>query len=155
MNYWLLKSEPDSFGIEDLARAPRKTSAWDGVRNYQARNTLRDDMKKGDQAFFYHSSCDIPGIAGIVSIVKEGYPDTTAFKRSHHHYDAESDPKNPRWYMVDVHLERQFSSLVTLDELRAYVAGPLKGMVLLRKGSRLSVMPVTKSEWQFILGLAS
>jgi predicted RNA-binding protein with PUA-like domain len=155
MNYWLLKSEPDSFGIEDLARAPRKTCAWDGVRNYQARNTLRDAMKKGDQAFFYHSSCDIPGIAGIVSVVKEGYPDSTAFKRGHHHYDAESDPKNPRWYMVDVRLERQFSTLVTLDELRAYVAGPLKSMVLLRKGNRLSVMPVTKSEWQFILGLAS
>jgi predicted RNA-binding protein with PUA-like domain len=155
MNYWLLKSEPDSFGIEDLARAPRKTAAWDGVRNYQARNTLRDDMKKGDQAFFYHSSCEIPGIAGIVSVVREGYPDSTAFKRGHHHYDAGSDPKNPRWYMVDVRLERQFVSLVTLDELRAYVAGPLKSMVLLRKGNRLSVMPVTKSEWQFILGLAS
>jgi predicted RNA-binding protein with PUA-like domain len=155
MNYWLLKSEPDSFGIEDLARAPRKTCAWDGVRNYQARNTLRDAMKKGDQAFFYHSSCDIPGIAGIVSVVKEGYPDSTAFKRGHHHYDAESDPKNPRWYMVDVRLERQFARIVTLDELRAYVAGPLKSMVLLRKGNRLSVMPVTKSEWQFILGLAS
>ncbi len=155
MNYWLLKSEPDSFGIEDLARAARKTSSWDGVRNYQARNTLRDDMKQGDQAFFYHSSCDIPGIAGIVSVVKEGYPDPTAFKRGHHHYDAGSDPKNPRWYMVDVRLERQFARIVTLDELRAYVAGPLRSMVVLRKGNRLSVMPVTKSEWQFILGLAS
>lgn len=155
MNYWLLKSEPDSFGIEDLARAARKTSSWDGVRNYQARNTLRDDMKQGDQAFFYHSSCDIPGIAGIVSVVKEGYPDPTAFKRGHHHYDAGSDPKNPRWYMVDVRLERQFARIVTLDELRAYIAGPLRSMVVLRKGNRLSVMPVTKSEWQFILGLAS
>ena len=155
MNYWLLKSEPDSFGIEDLARAARKTSSWDGVRNYQTRNTLRDDMKQGDQAFFYHSSCDIPGIAGIVSVVKEGYPDPTAFKRGHHHYDAGSDPKNPRWYMVDVRLERQFARIVTLDELRAYVAGPLRSMVVLRKGNRLSVMPVTKSEWQFILGLAS
>ena len=155
MNYWLLKSEPDSFGIEDLARAARKTSSWDGVRNYQARNTLRDDMKQGDQAFFYHSSCDIPGIAGIVSVVKEGYPDPTAFERGHHHYDAGSDPKNPRWYMVDVRLERQFARIVTLDELRAYIAGPLRSMVVLRKGNRLSVMPVTKSEWQFILGLAS
>ena len=155
MNYWLLKSEPDSFGIGDLARAARKTSSWDGVRNYQARNTLRDDMKQGDQAFFYHSSCDIPGIAGIVSVVKEGYPDPTAFKRGHHHYDAGSDPKNPRWYMVDVRLERQFARIVTLDELRAYIAGPLRSMVVLRKGNRLSVMPVTKSEWQFILGLAS
>jgi predicted RNA-binding protein with PUA-like domain len=155
MNYWLLKSEPDSFGIDHLARAPRKTAAWDGVRNYQARNMLRDDMKKGDQAFFYHSSCDVPGIVGIVSVVKEGYPDTTAFKRRHHHYDPDSDPKNPRWFMVDVRLERRFARVVTLDELRAYAGGPLKNMLLLKKGSRLSVMPVAKSEWQFILGLAS
>jgi predicted RNA-binding protein with PUA-like domain len=155
MNYWLLKSEPDSFGIDHLARAPRKTAAWDGVRNYQARNMLRDDMKKGDQAFFYHSSCEVPGIVGIVSVVKEGHPDTTAFKRGHHHYDPASDPKNPRWFMVDVRLERSFARVVTLDELRAYAGGPLKNMLLLKKGSRLSVMPVAKSEWQFILGLAS
>ncbi len=155
MNYWLLKSEPDSFGIDHLAHAPRKTAAWDGVRNYQARNMLRDDMKKGDQAFFYHSSCEVPGIVGIVSVVKEGYPDTTAFKRGHHHYDADSDPKNPRWFMVNVRLERSFRRVVTLDELRAYAGGPLKNMLHLKKGSRLSVMPVAKSEWQFILGLAS
>ena len=155
MNYWLLKSEPDSFGIDHLARAPRKTAAWDGVRNYQARNMLRDDMKKGDQAFFYHSSCEVPGIVGIVSVVKEGYPDATAFKRGHHHHDPDSDPKNPRWFMVDVRLERSFARVVTLDELRAYAGGPLKNMLLLKKGSRLSVMPVAKSEWQFILGLAS
>lgn len=155
MNYWLLKSEPDTFSIEDLARSPRKTAAWDGVRNYQARNMLRDAMKQGDEAFFYYSSCDVPGIAGIVSIAKEGYPDASAFKRGHHHYDADSDPKNPRWYVVDVRLERVFSRVVTLDELRAYAGGPLKEMVLLRKGNRLSVMPVTKKDWQFILGLAS
>jgi predicted RNA-binding protein with PUA-like domain len=155
MNYWLLKSEPDTFGIEHLARAPRKTAPWDGVRNYQARNMLRDDFKKGDQAFFYHSSCEVPGIAGIVSIVKDGYPDPTAFQRGHHHYDSASDPKNPRWFMVDVRLERQFERVVTLDELRAYAGGPLRNMTLLRKGNRLSVTPVTKSEWQFILGLAS
>ena len=155
MSYWLLKSEPDSFGIEDLARAPRKTASWDGVRNYQARNALRDAMKKGDQAFFYHSSCAVPGIAGIVTVVKEGYPDPTAFQRGHHHYDADSDPENPRWFMVDVRLERQFARIVTLDELRAYAGGPLRNMIVLRKGNRLSVMPVTKSEWQFVLGLAS
>jgi predicted RNA-binding protein with PUA-like domain len=155
MNYWLMKSEPDTFGIDDLASKPRKSAPWDGVRNYQARNMLRDDMKKGDQAFFYHSSCEIPGIAGVVGIVNDGYPDPTAFKRGHHHYDAASDPKNPRWFMVDVRLERIFARVITLDELRAYAGGPLKEMILLRKGNRLSVMPVTKSEWQFILRLAS
>ena len=155
MNYWLLKSEPDSFSIEDLARAPRKTTSWDGVRNFQARNMLRDDVKKGDQAFFYHSSCEVPGIAGIVSVVKGGYPDATAFERRHHHYDADGDPKNPRWFTIDVRLERRFERVVTLDELRAYAGGPLRSMILLRKGSRLSVTPVTKSEWQFILSLAS
>jgi predicted RNA-binding protein with PUA-like domain len=155
VSYWLLKSEPDSFGIEDLARAPRKTASWDGVRNYQARNALRDAMKKGDQAFFYHSSCAVPGIAGIVTVVKEGYSDPTAFQRGHHHYDADSDPENPRWFMVDVRLERQFARIVTLDELRAYAGGPLRNMIVLRKGNRLSVVPVTKSEWQFVLGLAS
>jgi predicted RNA-binding protein with PUA-like domain len=155
MSYWLLKSEPDSFGIDDLARAPQQTTSWDGVRNFQARNMLRDGLKKGDQAFFYHSSCDVPGIAGIVSVVKPGYPDATAFKRGHHHYDRDSDPHKPRWFAVDVRLEREFPRVVTLDELRAYANGPLKNMVLLRKGNRLSVTPVTKSEWRFILGLAS
>lgn len=155
MSYWLLKSEPDSFSIDDLAKAPRQTTSWDGVRNFQARNMLRDAMKKGDEAFFYHSSCDIPGIAGIVSVVKAGYPDPTAFKRGHHHYDADSDPGNPRWYTIDVRFKRAFQRVVTLDELRAYAGGPLKNMLLLRKGNRLSVMPITKSEWRFVLGLAS
>lgn len=155
MSYWLLKSEPDSFSIDDLVKAPRQTTSWDGVRNFQARNMLRDAMKKGDEAFFYHSSCDIPGIAGIVSVVKAGYPDPTAFKRGHHHYDADSDPGNPRWYTIDVRFKRAFQRIVTLDELRAYAGGPLKNMLLLRKGNRLSVMPITKSEWQFVLGLAS
>jgi predicted RNA-binding protein with PUA-like domain len=155
MSYWLLKSEPDSFSIEDLARAPAKTTAWDGVRNFQARNMLRDEVKKGDQAFFYHSSCEIPGIVGIVTVVRAGYPDPTAFKRGHHHYDSGSDPANPRWFMVDVRLDRRFARVITLDELRAYAHGPLKDMLLLRRGNRLSVTPVTKSEWQFIVGLAA
>lgn len=155
MSFWLLKSEPDSFSIEDLARAPRKTTAWDGVRNFQARNMLRDELQKGDQAFFYHSSCEIPGIVGIVTVVRAGYPDPTAFERGHHHYDPDSDRADPRWFMVDVRLERQFARAVTLDELRAYARGPLKDMVLLRKGNRLSVTPVTRSEWQFIVALAA
>jgi predicted RNA-binding protein with PUA-like domain len=154
MNYWLMKSEPETFGIDDLAAAKRRTSAWDGVRNYQARNYIRDGMKKGDQAFFYHSSCDVPGIVGIVSIVSEAYPDPTAFKKGHDHYDADSDPKNPRWWMVDVRLERKFDRVVTLDELRNHIDDKLKDLVILKRGNRLSITPVTKSEWQFILSLA-
>jgi predicted RNA-binding protein with PUA-like domain len=153
MNHWLLKSEPDSFSIDDLGRAARQTSAWDGVRNYQARNMLRDSMKKGDLAFFYHSSCAVPAIAGIVSIVREGYPDATAFDPEHHHYDAGSNKNSPRWFVVDVHLVRKFERLVTLDELRRHAAKKLKDFVLLRRGNRLSVMPVSKKDWEFVLTL--
>ncbi len=153
MNYWLFKSEPDSFSIDDLDAAPKRTSAWDGVRNFQARNMIRDSIKKGDQAFFYHSSCAVPGIAGIVSIVKGGYPDVTAFDPKHHHYDADSKSDAPRWFVVDVKLQRKFSRIITLDELRAHAAKRLGDFVLLRRGNRLSVMPVTKKDWDFILTL--
>jgi predicted RNA-binding protein with PUA-like domain len=153
MNHWLLKSEPDSFSIDALKAAPKQTSAWDGVRNFQARNMLRDSMKKGDQAFFYHSSCDVPGIAGIVGIVKEGYPDATAFDPKHHHYDPESKSDAPRWYVVDVKLVRKFRRIITLDELRQHAAKKLKDFVLLRRGNRLSVMPVAQKDWEFILTL--
>ncbi len=153
MNHWLLKSEPDSFSVDDLRQAPRQTAAWDGVRNFQARNMLRDSMKKGDQAFFYHSSCDVPGIAGIIGIVKEGYPDETAFDPKHHHYDPDSKPDAPRWYVVDVKLVRKFKRIITLDELRKHAAKTLKDFVLLRRGNRLSVMPVSKKDWDFILTL--
>ena len=153
MNHWLLKSEPDTFSVEDLAAKPGKTAAWDGVRNYQARNMLRDSMKKGDEAFFYHSSCEVPGIAGIVSIVKEGYPDATAFDPKNDHYDSESKVDAPRWYVVDVKLVRKFRRIITLDELRRHAAKKLKDFVLLRRGNRLSVMPVAKKDWDFILTL--
>ncbi len=153
MNHWLLKSEPDSFSIDALAKAPRQTTAWDGVRNYQARNMLRDSIKKGDQAFFYHSSCEVPGIAGIVAVVKEGYPDKTAFDPGHHHYDADSDTHQPRWFVVDVKLVRKFERIITLDELRRHAGKALKDFVLLRRGNRLSVMPVTNKEWEFVLTL--
>jgi predicted RNA-binding protein with PUA-like domain len=153
MNHWLLKSEPGTFGIDDLAARPKQTTAWDGVRNYQARNMLRDSMKKGDSAFFYHSSCDVPGIAGIVSIVKGGYPDATALDPKDHHYDPDSDPHEPRWYVVDVKLIRKFSRIITLDELRKYANSSLKELLVLRRGNRLSVMPVTKKDWDFILEL--
>ena len=153
MNHWLLKSEPDSFSIDALAKAPRQTTAWDGVRNYQARNMLRDSIKKGDQAFFYHSSCEVPGIAGIVAVVKAGYPDKTAFDPGHHHYDADSDAQQPRWFVVDVKLVRKFERIITLDELRRHAGKALKDFVLLRRGNRLSVMPVTNEEWEFVLTL--
>jgi predicted RNA-binding protein with PUA-like domain len=151
MNYWLIKSEPSSFSIDDLARAPRKTTAWDGVRNYQARNMLRDQMRKGDQAFFYHSSCDVPGVAGVVEVVRTGYPDVTAFDPKDDHYDPESKRDDPRWFMVDVRLVRKLARVITLDELRA-VRG-LSGMQLLKRGNRLSVMPVSAREWQLVLDL--
>ena len=153
MNYWLFKSEPDTFGIDALKSAPKQTSAWDGVRNYQARNMLRDSMKKGDQAFFYHSSCDVPGIAGIVSVVKEGYPDETAFDAKHHHFDPDSKRDAPRWFVVDVKLVRKFPRIITLDELRQHAEKRLKDFVLLRRGNRLSVMPVAKKDWEFVLSL--
>jgi predicted RNA-binding protein with PUA-like domain len=153
MHYWLLKTEPGTFGIDDLERAPRQTTAWDGVRNYQARNMLRDEMKRGDHGFLYHSSCEVPGIVGIVEIVREGYPDATAFDRKHHHYDPESDPQQPRWFMVDVKLERRLSRVITLEELRAHAGKELRGMVLLRPGNRLSVTPVDAAQWRFILSL--
>ena len=115
MRYWLMKTEPTTFGVEHLAAAPRQTTGWDGVRNYQARNMLRDEMKAGDQAFMYYSSTDVPGIVAIMEVVKGGYPDPTAFDRKHHHYDPDSDRKNPRWFMVDVQLERRLESVITLE----------------------------------------
>lgn len=155
MSYWLLKSEPSTFGIDDLAKAPRKTTGWDGVRNFQARNYLRDQMAKGDQAFFYHSSCDVPGIAGTVTISRAGYPDGSAFDPDDHHYDPKSDPQKPTWYSVDVRLDTRFDPLITLDTLRTHSTRELKDLVILRRGNRLSVTPVTKSEWDFILALTS
>jgi predicted RNA-binding protein with PUA-like domain len=153
MNHWLFKSEPDAFSIDDLGKAPKQTSAWDGVRNYQARNMLRDSIKKGDLAFFYYSSCDVPGIAGIVSIAREGYPDSSAFDAKSDHYDADSKKDAPRWFVVDVKLVRKFKRIITLDELRGQAEKKLKDFVLLRRGNRLSVMPVTKKDWDFILTL--
>lgn len=153
MNYWLMKSEPSTFGIDTLAQAKNRTTGWDGVRNFQARNYLRDGMKKGDLALFYHSSCEVPGVAGIVKVVREGYPDQTAFDPKDHHYDPDSKPDAPRWYAVDVKLERKFDRIVALDELRKHEKGKLKDMVVLKRGNRLSITPVTKSEFDFISSL--
>ena len=151
MRYWLLKTEPEEFGIDDLAQRPRKTEPWDGVRNYQARNMMRDEMKKGDRVFIYHSNCEVPGIVGIAGIVREGYPDPTAFDPEDKHYDPKSDPANPRWYLVDVKFERKLRRTISLTELKAQAA--LEGMPLVRRGNRLSVMPVSEREWEYILSL--
>ena len=154
MNYWLMKSEPSTFGIDDLARAPRQTAGWDGVRNYQARNLLRDDFRVGDRAFFHHSSCEVPGIYGTMEVERAGHPDPTAFDRTHRHFDAGSDPANPRWYQVEVRLLRKFAQPVTLEALREHATGPLRDLIVLRRGNRLSVMPVSADEWKFIHRLA-
>jgi len=151
MNYWLMKSEPSEFSIDDLKNRPKQTEPWDGVRNYQARNMMRDDMKKGDLVFFYHSNCDEPGIVGIMTVAKEGYPDHTAFDPDDKHYDPKSDPDKPRWFYVDVKYKRKLKRTITLSELRLHKQ--LKDMRLLQKGNRLSIMPVSKTEWDFILGL--
>ena len=153
MKYWLMKSEPSVFGIYDLAAAPKRTSCWDGVRNYQVRNMLRDEFAVGDLAFFYHSSCEVPGIAGIVEVTKQGYPDHTAFDRKHPHHDPASTPDNPRWYMVDVRLKQRFSRVITLDELRVHAAGKLRDLLILRRGNRLSITPVDGAHWKFINSL--
>ena len=153
MNHWLMKSEPDTFSIDSLAARPKRTTAWDGVRNYQVRNMLRDSVKKGDLAFFYHSSCAVPGVAGIMSVVRGGYPDATALDPSHDHYDAGSNADEPRWYVVDVRLERKFSRIVALDELREHAGDVLKDLMILKRGNRLSVTPVTKMNWDFIVTL--
>lgn len=153
MQYWLFKSEPETFSIDDLAAAAGKTTGWDGVRNYQVRNFMRDLMQRGDQGLFYHSSCAVPGIAGIVTITRSSYPDDTQFQRQHPHYDPDSRRAAPRWLMVDVKLQRKLKRLITLDELRNDGSGKLAEMLLLRRGNRLSVTPVSKREWDYILTL--
>jgi len=153
MNHWLMKSEPDSFGIEHLMKMPKKTEHWDGVRNYQARNMMRDQMKKGDLVFFYHSNCAEPGIVGIAQVVREGYPDHTAFDPDAKYHDPKSDPDNPRWYMVDIRHKRKLKRTISLRELKQYADAELADFALLRKGNRLSIMPVSEDHWEFILGL--
>ena len=153
MNYWLMKSEPDVFGIDHLKAMPNRTEHWDGVRNYQARNMMRDQMKKGDQVFFYHSNCEVPGIVGIAEVVKEGYVDHTAFDPNAKYYDPKSDPDKPRWYMVDVKYKRHLKRTISLNELKEYADTVLADCPLVRKGNRLSIMPISKDQWDFILGL--
>jgi predicted RNA-binding protein with PUA-like domain len=149
MQYWLMKSEPDVFGIDNLQQVG--IEPWDGVRNYQARNMMRDQMQPGDQVFFYHSNCEVPGIVGIAEIATQGYPDDTALNPEAKYFDPKSDPQNPRWYRVDVKFGRKLKRNISLQELREQPS--LENMPLVRKGCRLSVMPVTPEEWQDILAL--
>jgi len=143
-----MKSEPAEFSIDDLVKAPRKTTPWFGVRNYQARNFMRDVMQVGDGVLFYHSSCDVPGIAGVARVASKPYPDASQFDRKSEYYDAKSKLEEPRWMLVDVALERK-TRLMPLEEMRTYPE--LAGMVVLKRGNRLSITPVTEREWKFIL----
>ncbi len=149
MACWLMKSEPHAFSIDELKEVKR--SSWDGVRNYQARNMMRDDMKKGDLAFFYHSNCKEPGVVGIMTIVREGYPDNIEFGRKGKHVKINANPENPTWFMVDVRYKRKLKRNITLHELKSFPE--LDGLALLRRGNRLSVMPVKDEHWDFIIGL--
>jgi predicted RNA-binding protein with PUA-like domain len=151
--YWLMKSEPSVFSIDDLASAKDQTTRWDGVRNYQARNLLRHDIAIGDGVIFYHSSADPPAAAGTAKIVRAGYPDPTQFDPRDGHFDRDSQRDDPRWFSVDIKFESKFARPVTLAELRA--APALKDMVLLRRGSRLSVQPVTPGEWKQIVKMGA
>jgi predicted RNA-binding protein with PUA-like domain len=149
MRYWLMKTEPDEFSIDDLAK--KKVEPWTGVRNYQARNFMRDGMKVGDGVFFYHSSCAVPGVAGIAEVATEAYPDPTQFDRKSDYYDEASRRESPRWFLVDVKFKRKLKRTIALTELKD--RKELDGFALLARGNRLSVLPVTKTEWDFILSL--
>lgn len=151
-NYWLFKSEPDVFSIHDLHQSPKQQTCWEGVRNYQVRNMLRDDMRIGDGVLFYHSRVDPMIIAGTAKVVREGYPDHFAFDPDHKYFDEKSTPENPRWYMVDIQLTQIFSSPVTRDQLKT--SSVTAGMQVMSRGSRLSITPVTEAEWKAVHQLA-
>ena len=148
MRYWLMKTEPDEFSIDDLAK--KKVEPWTGVRNYQARNFIRE-MQAGDGVLFYHSSCEVPGVAGIAEVVATAYPDPTQFDKKSDYYDAASKREEPRWSLVDVKYKRKLKRVIPLSELKD--RDELEGFALLARGNRLSVLPVTKPQWDFILGL--
>lgn len=150
ISHWLMKSEPDAFSIDDLERKGQE--AWDGVRNYQARNFMRDGMRVGDKVFFYHSNCAEPGIVGIAEVATDAYPDPSQFDPKSDYFDGGSTRDNPRWMLVEVKFVKKFKRTITLDELKQHEA--LAEMALVRKGNRLSVMPVSDGDWKYILKLA-
>jgi len=149
MKYWLMKNEPEDYGIDDLKKD--KTEHWDGIRNYQVRNMIRDDMSIGDMAFFYHSNCEIPGIYGLMTINSKAYPDHTAFDKKAKYYDVKSDKNKPTWLMVDVKYKRKLSNAITLKELKS--KKKLSEMRVVQKGNRLSITEVTEKDWEYILSL--
>jgi predicted RNA-binding protein with PUA-like domain len=151
MNYWLFKSEPDVFSIQHLAKLKKQTSVWDGVRNYQARNYMRDGTKPGDLLFFYHSSCPQPGVAGIAEIASTPYPDPTQFNPESEYYDPKATQEIPRWISVDVKLKEIFDNIVPLSDLR--LNPKLEDFVLLQRASRLSIIPVTAAQWKAIMAM--
>jgi len=148
MNYWLMKSEPDVFSFEDLKNRPEQTEPWDGVRNYQARNFMRDEMKVGDRILFYHSNTKPPGVAGIAEVASKPYPDPTAFDKKSKYFDAKSDPENPRWVLVDVKFHSDLKRFVSLEEMKTMAE--LAEMRVLQRGNRLSITPVSKKEFDAI-----
>jgi predicted RNA-binding protein with PUA-like domain len=149
MQYWLFKTEPDAFSIDDLAAMPEQTEHWDGIRNYQARNFLRDEVKSGDQVFIYHSSCKNVGIVGLAEVVKEGYVDHTQFNPDSNYYDPKSTPDKPRWVMVDIQFKQKFSNILPLKEIKS--TPEITEIGLVKKGHRLSIMPVQKAEFEYLL----
>jgi predicted RNA-binding protein with PUA-like domain len=151
MKYWIMKSEPETYGIEDLAREKNQTGCWEGVRNYQARNMMRDDMKVGDKVFFYHSSCKHPGIVATATVVKEAYPDFTSWDPTSKYFDPKSTKENPRWFMVDIKLDENFAQPITLQVLKEHKF--LSELLILRAGNRLSITPISKQEWESIMKL--
>lgn len=152
MKYWLVKSEPDVFSVDDLAACPDQTRWWKHVRNYQARNFMRDEMRPGDRVFFYHSNTDIPAIVGIAEIASEAYPDPDAFNPEAKYFDPKSDPDNPRWFLVDIRLVTKLDQPIALKTIKAHTE-TLGDLALTRKGNRLSVMPVSNEQWDYIMSL--
>jgi len=152
MSYWLMKSEPDAFSLDDLKSRSKQTEPWDGVRNYQARNFMRDEMSVGDQVFFYHSNCKVPGIVGIAEVASKPYPDPTQFDPDSKYYDPKSDPDEPRWILIDVKYQRHLKRVLSLAEIKDH-ADALGDFALTRKGNRLSIMPVAAEQWDYLLGL--
>ena len=151
MNHWLMKSEPDAFSIDDLKR--KKREPWDGVRNYQARNFMRDGMRVGDGIMIYHSNCKVPGIAGLAAVASAAYPDSTQFDPNTYYYDPKATPETPRWFLVDVAFERKLKRLIPLEEIKQHTDELGEGFALTARGSRLSVFPVTAAQWKLLLSL--
>ena len=149
--YWMMKSEPDAFSIDDLARVG--TEPWNGVRNYQARNFMRDGMQVGDGVMFYHSNCKVPGIAGLARVASHAYPDITQFDPKSHYFDPKATHETPRWFLVDVAFERKFNHAIALEDIRQHADALGEGFALTARGSRLSVFPVTTAQWKLLLGL--